>query len=267
MSIAISQLRPHKAEAIHRIRLNALSLVTLLVLSYLLPLPSVPAALQTVLLASTPSGPHQAYSFSQVWVWACIIEMGMVTVMGYNLLEAAYAIKYPPAPLPPVPPKALHKSSSASPSPSSALPALSPSQPLSKSQRPFKVLSPHSSPQPQRPFAYNPSSSLSLSRGGLDSSSPSSASPKSPSRTGGAASATPYAQSPISTPSRVLHYTVPPSASTASNVSTSSEFLATPSPVISAYRGKHVAGDVGRALDGSYLSMLKNQTQESDDEE
>ncbi|PPQ93383.1 hypothetical protein CVT25_007092 [Psilocybe cyanescens] len=58
------RLRPHKAEAIHCIRL--IEPCHLLVPSYLLPLPYVPAALKTVLLVSTPSGSHQACSFSQV---------------------------------------------------------------------------------------------------------------------------------------------------------------------------------------------------------
>lgn len=187
------------------------------------------------------------YQEKCAWMTLRITEMGLVTVMGYNILEASYAIKYPRAP-PPVPFK------------SSKTPISSPVS-QSKSPRPFQVLSPNSSPQPQRPFTFNPSASTSsplansTSSRGLKKSVAASTSTAAAANANGSAnnnSSTanpPYAQSPVSTPSRVLHYTVPPSASTASNVSaasTSSEYLATPSPMVSAYRGKHISGEVGR---------------------
>lgn len=61
-----------------------------------------------------------------------------------------------------------------------------------------------------------------------------------------------YPTSPISTPSRVVHYAVPPGPNvlmnTQASASTSSSIglLSTPSPVVTAYRGKHLSNSVGR---------------------
>lgn len=93
------------------------------------------------------------------------------------------------------------------------------------------LISPQTTPQAQKPFAFSPSASTALG-----------------------SSSVPYAQSPISTPSRVLHYSTLPSSSTTTQSSSTSDFLATPSPVISAYRGKHMSADVGRTL--LYISWV-----------
>ncbi|KIM42703.1 hypothetical protein M413DRAFT_444375 [Hebeloma cylindrosporum] len=229
LSAVSNHLKPHKSEAIQRLRYNALFLLTTLVISYLLPLPSLPSALRTAFRTSH----HVAWSKEWLWEWMCLLELAVVTLFGYNALEAIYAIKYPRKPLPPLTsPMRVHtpKSSKATP------------------KRPFKVLSPNSSPQPQKPFAFSPSSSTSLGSASMILSSSS------------------YAQSPVSTPSRVLHYTIPPSSSTNTQASSTSEFLSTPSPVISAYRGKHMSVDVGRSLDGSFLSRIVPDDLDDDDE-
>jgi hypothetical protein len=230
LSTVTNHLKPHKAEAIQRIRYNALCLFTTLVMSYLLPLPSLPSALRTAFKSS----PYAAWSNQWVWEQMCLLEMAVVTLLCYNILEAAYAIKYPRTPLAPLTsPARVH----------------TPHASLTTPKRPFKVLSPNTSPQPQKPFGFSPSSSTSLTSASvaLSSSNP------------------PYAQSPVSTPSRVLHYTIPPSSSTNTQASSMSEFLSTPSPVISAYRGKHTSVDTGRALDGSYLSRIIPDELEEED--
>ncbi|KAL0067766.1 hypothetical protein AAF712_005206 [Marasmius tenuissimus] len=62
-----------------------------------------------------------------------------------------------------------------------------------------------------------------------------------------------YADSPLSTPSRVVRYTLPPqpssAASAATNASSTSTMPPTPSPVVSAYRGKQSStASAGRVL-------------------
>lgn len=96
-----------------------------------------------------------------------------------------------------------------------------------------------SSPQPQKSFTFSPSSSLTSAS---ISFSPSSTAP-------------PYPQSPISTPSRVVHYSVPPSplSKTMGSSTSTAEYLTSPSPV-SAYRGRLTA-DVGRAFFSLSLSL------------
>ncbi|KAF8159228.1 hypothetical protein B0H34DRAFT_767419 [Crassisporium funariophilum] len=219
-----NHLKPHRAEAIQRIRSNTLCLVTFLILSYLLPFPSLFTAIRTFFVASN----YKPWTTEWFYEWICVIEMGVVSVFSYNILEAAFAIKYPRAPLPQVTsPMKPHAVGTFSPTP----------------KRPFQVLSPNSSPQTQKAFAFSPSSSLTSASMSFSSS---------------LSNNTTYAQSPISTPSRVLHYSVPLSSSTntAASSTSTAEYLATPSPVISAYRGKHSSTEVGRAFDGSYLTRI-----------
>ncbi|KDR74218.1 hypothetical protein GALMADRAFT_70717 [Galerina marginata CBS 339.88] len=236
-----NHFKPHKAEAIHRIRTNALCLVTTFIVSYLLPgtVPSLPSALSTLFADNR----YQAWTTEWVWEWACILETGLIALFAYNILEAIYAIKYPRAPLPHIT------------SPAKAKTNVPPT--TSTPKRAFKILSPNSSPQPQKPFTFSPSSSLTSASIALHQSS-TTPGPSTGKGTSTGKGPAPYAQSPLSTPSRVVHYTVPPSSSTTTMASSTSpsEYLATPSPVISAYRGKHAGVDVGRALDGSYLLRI-----------
>ncbi|KAF9475284.1 hypothetical protein BDN70DRAFT_883917 [Pholiota conissans] len=222
LSTVANKLKPHKAEAIQRIRFNVLVITSVVILSYLLPIPSAFSAV-TIPFRDID---QEAWTIEWFWQWFAVAEFALLALCFYNVLEAGYALKYPRTPLSPItsPAKAKRQSSS-----------------LTTPKRPFKVLSPNSSPQPQKPFAFSPTASTSFSSASLNLSS----------------SSIPYAQSPISTPSRVIHYSPVPSSLTNTMTSSTSDYLQSPSPVISAYRGKHTSTDLGRALDGSYLSRMK----------
>ena len=129
-------------------------------------------------------------------------------------------------------------------------------------QRPFKVLSPNvrlfifhvlstlaaansllhaqSSPQHQKPFSFAPSSPFASASFSVSSGA--------------------YPVSPVSIPSRVVHYSVPPGSSSTNTQASSTStvrYLATPSPVVSAYRGKHASGNVGRESIMAWVLLLR----------
>ncbi|KXN84129.1 hypothetical protein AN958_00399, partial [Leucoagaricus sp. SymC.cos] len=217
----LSHFKPHRAEALQRVRVNSVCLATGVLVSYLLPIPSLHKAIHVVRARDYDLGAGE-----RMYRWFCLLEVAVLSIFLLNILHGIYAVRYPRASFPPLasPAKPKVKATAATP------------------QRPFKVLSPQSSPQPQKPFSFSPSSSFGFSM------------------------TTNYPTSPISTPSRVVHYPAPPNASTTSQASTSSSvnILATPSPVVTAYRGKHLSNSVGHALDGSYLGQF---VQEQDKEE
>ena len=66
-----SHLKPHRAEALQRIRLNGLCLVTALIVSYLLPVPSLLTAARILLTSSH----HQRWSIEWVYEWICVFGM------------------------------------------------------------------------------------------------------------------------------------------------------------------------------------------------
>jgi len=66
-----NHLKPHRAEALQRIRLNALCLVTTLIVSYLLPVPSLLTAARTLLTSSH----HQRWSTEWIYEWICVFGM------------------------------------------------------------------------------------------------------------------------------------------------------------------------------------------------
>ncbi|KAG6916143.1 hypothetical protein DXG01_008294 [Tephrocybe rancida] len=136
--------------------------------------------------------------------------VAVATVFGFNVLEGVFAIKYPRVSVPATP--------------GSAKPLF---QAVPTPKRTFKVLSPQSSPQPQKAFSISQSASSS------------------------------YPASPLSTPSRVVHYPSIAASSTNTNASSTSTMLfhSTPSPAVAAYRGKH-SNSVGRALDESFLGRI-----------
>ncbi|KAL0576836.1 hypothetical protein V5O48_005133 [Marasmius crinis-equi] len=79
-----------------------------------------------------------------------------------------------------------------------------------------------------------------------------------------------YAESPLSTPSRVVRYTMPPqpssTASASTNASSTSTMPPTPSPIVSAYRGKQASmGTAGRPIDGLYLSQMSAREEDEDE--
>ncbi|KAJ7030428.1 hypothetical protein C8F04DRAFT_732933 [Mycena alexandri] len=219
----------HRADAVLRIRRNVFALLLIAVLSTLVPrIPALPTALAVAL----SSRRYRWWTAAWLYSWFCMIEVGAVVLLSLNILQAAYAIKYPRAPLAlspsPAKPKGIHM---APPTP----------------QRSFR-LSPNSSPQPQKSFSFSASGSA------LQSSS-----------SAGSLSLSTYPSSPLSTPSRVLHYSLPPGASTSSTSTFAASSLNTPSPILSTYLGKHGAEYTARPFDGAFLAEIRNHP-DSDDE-
>ena len=145
ITAVLNHLKPHRAEALQRIRLNGLCLITTLIVSYLLPIPSLLTAVRILLTSSH----HQRWSAEWVYEWVCVfgtytlgltkvkivylssffLEMAIITVFAYNVLEATYAVKYPRAPLPQTTSSAATKSKNGvatSPIPKRAFKVLSP---------------------------------------------------------------------------------------------------------------------------------------------
>ncbi|KAJ7761873.1 hypothetical protein DFH07DRAFT_411284 [Mycena maculata] len=215
--------KPHRSEALFRIRTNVFAVLLIAVLSSLVPrIPALPTALATALSGNR----YRPWSSDWIYAWFCLLEVGAVTLLSLNILQAAYAVKYPRAPLPP----------SSSPAKTKGL-RVAPATP----QRSFR-LSPNSSPQPQKSFSFGASGSA------LHLSSTSS-----------------YPSSPVSTPSRMLQYSgVSPSASTGTFVSSTSTTM-TPSPILSTYLGKHGGEYNARPFDGAFLTELRKHP-DSDEE-
>ncbi|KAG5333654.1 hypothetical protein E4T56_gene19781 [Termitomyces sp. T112] len=164
----------------------------------------------------------ERWSSDWFYRWFCIIEVALVALFAFNLLQGLYAVQYPrTVPLTPEKQKSLFQNTT-------------------NPKRSFKVLSPNSSPQPQRAFSMSQSASFT--------GSPST-----------------YPASPLSTPSRVVHYPSVSASSTNTNASSTSTtlFHSTPSPAIPAYR--YHSNSVGRALDESFLGRIPPP--ESDDED
>ncbi|KAJ7104052.1 hypothetical protein B0H15DRAFT_808264 [Mycena belliarum] len=214
--------KPHRTEALFRIRSNAFAVLLIAVLSTLVPrIPALPTALAVAL-----SGRRHRWWTSD-WIYAsfCMLEVAAVALLSLNILQAVYAVNYPRAPLPPSPspskPKGIHM---APPTPQRSL-----------------RLSPNSSPQPQKSFSFGASGSVLQS------------------------STSTYPSSPISTPSRVMHYSIPPSSSTSTFMSSTSSNIHTPSPILSTYLGKHGGDYIARPFDGAFLSELRSNP-DSDEE-
>ncbi|KAF9456069.1 hypothetical protein BDZ94DRAFT_1285903 [Collybia nuda] len=214
LQTVVNYFKPHRAEALQRIRLNGFCFIIVVVFTNLLPLPSIQAAIRTVVAANE----QERWASDWLYKWFCIF-VAVATVFAFNFVEGIYAVKYPRPPLAPY----------ASPAKTKPIFRGDPTP-----QRPFRVLSPNSSPQPQRPFSLSASTSK-------------------------------YPTSPMSTPSRVLQYsTLPASTNTQASSTSTMAFHSTPSPIISAYRGKNLGGSVGHAVDGSFLSRI---APEASDEE
>ncbi len=117
-------LKPRRNEAVARIRTNGMGLVAVLIITNLLPLPSPWTAFRVIWEGTSGYGGMGVPS----WWWAlCIsgtaftlihhlmesyicrvfsptrllIELAVMSVLAFNFLQASYALKYPPAPLPP----------------------------------------------------------------------------------------------------------------------------------------------------------------------
>ncbi|KAJ6531887.1 hypothetical protein B0H19DRAFT_460589 [Mycena capillaripes] len=187
--------------------------------------PRIPA-LPTALAVALSARRYRWGTADWIYTWFCILEVGAVALLSLNILQGVYAVKYPRPPPPP------------SPSPAKAK-SLHMGTPTPK--RAFR-LSPNSSPQVQKSFSFGSSGSA------LQSST----------------STSTYPSSPVSTPSRVLHYSIPPSSSTSTFVSSTSS-INTPSPILSTYLGKHGGDYAARPFDGAFLAEIRNHP-DSDEE-
>ncbi|KAG1747829.1 uncharacterized protein EDB91DRAFT_1115001 [Suillus paluster] len=201
LKASILSLKPHKNEASLRIRNSSAAVLAVLFLTHLTPAPSLWTAIDVVF---NDLGEGK----SAFWM-LCAAELTILSLFTLNALQAAVALMYPPKHLP------------LTPSPTKSI-----KTPQLQSQKRRHVLSPHTSPQPQRTFS-------------------------------------PYASSPVSTPSRTLQYSIPgPTPPPFSSLNSSTGMPPTPSP-LSAYRGKHSAS-TGHAFNGSILSRL---TKDDDEDE
>ncbi|KAF8627014.1 hypothetical protein AX15_004595 [Amanita polypyramis BW_CC] len=257
----LDALKPHRAEALQRVRTNAFCLVLLIILSYLLPIPSISNAFShTLRLRSTTkffdergrrvvstvpvSVPPIKWSLDAAYSWVCTIESAVVTIFLFNVLQGIYALKYPRT-TPHLTP------SSTSPSRSKK------SAPTTPTSHPFKSLSPKyrsKNSTPQKPFTFSPTHSTATNSSTFSTGSK-------------LGKSNPYPSTPADTPSRKsVHYSLPsldasldfsPESSTASGLSPlSSSVFAGSVPVIAAWRGKHVPSEIGRPLDGSFLGHI-----------
>ncbi|KAJ7067025.1 hypothetical protein C8F01DRAFT_1247432 [Mycena amicta] len=199
-------LKPHRSEALFRLRASVSSIILICLLSFLVPrVPALPTALAVA--RNTSLIPSK--------ILMARIEVGVIALLSINIVQSIFALRYPRAPIPPSPAPAKTKGFRVAPA--------TPQRILN--------LSPNSSPQPQKSFSFSTSA---------------------------------YPPSPLSTPSRVLQYSMAPGSSTSSLMSSTST-LNTPSPILSSYHGKHTADYLARSFDGACLSEIR-QRPESDEE-
>jgi len=136
-SKVLDWLKPHPSQAMARLRTNGLGLAVVLIVTTLLPLPSPFTALRLFL--------GSRYSVFEGlggtwWRWLCLLELCVLGVLGLNVLQASYALRYPPASLPPPPTPAKSTPATTKSPPQRRLGAFTPTQ--SQSQ-----------PQPQKAFS------------------------------------------------------------------------------------------------------------------
>ncbi|KAH8104117.1 hypothetical protein BXZ70DRAFT_685073 [Cristinia sonorae] len=124
-------LKPRRSEAIARIRSNAFGLIALLISTLLSPLPNLWTAFRVV---STHA------DVGAFWWFLCATECLALGVMGVNILQASYALQYPPTQHPVM----------SAPTPTKS--AFAPQSPQNATPRRLGLLSSTSSPQPQKAF-------------------------------------------------------------------------------------------------------------------
>lgn len=136
MSAAIlNWLKPRRSEAVARIRSNGLGLLVLFVVTNLLPFPSLWTAISLVWGNKYVDYENVGGSW---WRGLCMLELVLMGVMGMNVLQASYALQYPPPSFPPAPTSA------------NSMPAT----PKSPPQRRLAAFTPTQSPhQPQKAFS------------------------------------------------------------------------------------------------------------------
>ncbi|KAK0205464.1 hypothetical protein DFS33DRAFT_1383370 [Desarmillaria ectypa] len=211
ISFISNYIKPHRAEAIARIRTNTFFLVLLAVATHLLPVPSLLRAFRAV--SSSSDGYDGTYGYlcllgasSQSFGSPLTVEkeVALSSVLVYNILQSVYAIKYPRQipPLPASSAKAKRKTIQASPTPARRL---------------SQLVTPKKTSDP----SFVPSSSV------------------------------PH---PTASP---LRYTLP--GSSTNTFASTGSLPPSPSPVVSAYRGKQLMSSVGRPVDGAFISRLMSE--------
>ncbi|KAI0692435.1 hypothetical protein BC835DRAFT_52957 [Cytidiella melzeri] len=239
----LDRLKPPRSEAVARVRTNGVGLFVVLIATNLLPLPGPYEAIRLV---------WQSYNYRfkgreavTVWWVLCLAEIVVLATLTFNVLQATYALRFPPPALPQPTP------STPRPKPmGGAVKSPDGSAGLNQSQRKLIASTPTSAPQPQKSF----SSSF-------------------------------YASSPASSPSRMLNYSTVSGAGgadTSFGSSFASSLPGSPSPMggalntsllgmsmngsssLASYRGKHRSG-AGRAVDGDILQRLTRSTMDDDD--
>lgn len=69
------------------------------------------------------------------------------------------------------------------------------------------------------------------------------------------------------TPSSKVNRSLLSSSASTLSSSTASQFPASPTPVIAAWRGRYMVGEIGRALDGSFLGQISGGQDEDEGDE
>ncbi|KAJ3508094.1 hypothetical protein NMY22_g16723 [Coprinellus aureogranulatus] len=268
-----ARFKPHRTEAIARIRFNAFSFLVLLLVTSIVPgLPSLPTAIATVAVRRSGLGlglwrskpPRKVLHYHHhhvqadegegVWGWVCLVEASLTAIFLFNIFESLYALKYPRAP---------------SPSPSSS----------SASSLGLKRANQGSQPKKIFDGVHIGSTAGSTGSGIVDLESATSKTvlvldevsqglPQTP----------PGTPSPPLNPTRSLHYSPLSTPRSSINSSTSSSVMYTPSPTnngvplnvgvgsVSGYRGRAFGGSTARPLDGSYLGRIVKTEADDDDD-
>ncbi|KAI0732184.1 hypothetical protein C8Q72DRAFT_819528 [Fomitopsis betulina] len=144
-------LKPSRGEAIARLRTNSLGLLTIAILTHLLPLPSPWTAVATI---------RGHAPVNTLYYGFCALEVLALSLLAVNILQASYALKYP-------------RTQTPTPAP---LPSPAKTNPASPRKWHLNNVTPTSSPQRQKSFTYAPSPTSTPSRT-LNYSIPASATP------------------------------------------------------------------------------------------
>ncbi|KZT25285.1 hypothetical protein NEOLEDRAFT_1241773 [Neolentinus lepideus HHB14362 ss-1] len=223
-------LKPQPQEALIRLRNSGLAFLSFVLLIYLLDIKSLYLLRCWRVAFGRDMRP---YGVGRIGWMISVIELTFITLLFLNIIQSLYALKYPPAPLPPTPASSrkLLLTPRSTPTKSSKLLGTSPStSPLSFSQS-------LSQSQSHKQFPFRPSTSSI------------------------------YLPSPLSTPARSSNYSLSfPSSSKSLFDSASSSFSSSgmgwspsKSPLL-----KYSGRKGGRALESSFLKRLTSEDTKRD---
>ncbi|KAI0078729.1 hypothetical protein K474DRAFT_1683688 [Panus rudis PR-1116 ss-1] len=211
-------LKPSRNEAITRLRTNGFAVVALFIVTHLAPIPSLVTAVRVVLTRA---------DVGAIWWLFSVLETFVLAVLGMNILQASYALQYPPTSAPPL-------ASASRP----GTPRYNPQSPPGKTPRKLGI-TPVATPQPQKTF----SASSSYAPSPIST----------PSRTLNYTIPASVGGSPFDTSLNTSSASLPGSPS--------------PNPLsssLAAYRGKH-SSSIGRAFDGDLLNRLTRHDDDDDE--